>query len=101
LWNSPLLARLGWLNRSSPDQRSASYGLMQSVFPGFIKRYRDRLTPTARMVGDEFARDAGNYSSRIAPHSTVVHGDFPARPRQRQGDFAPQAFARASDEHGA
>ena len=45
LWNSPLLGRLGWLNRSSPDQRSASYGLMQSVFPGFMKRYYDRLTP--------------------------------------------------------
>lgn len=76
LWNSPLLARLGWLNRSSPDQRSASYGLMQTVFPGFMERYRDRLTPEARSVGDEFVRDGGNYSSRITPHSTVVHGDF-------------------------
>lgn len=76
LWNSPLLARLGWLNRSSPDQRLASFGLMQMVFPGFMARYRDRLTPEARSVGDEFVRDAGNYSSRITPHSTVVHGDF-------------------------
>ncbi len=76
LWNSPLLPTLGWLNRSSPDQRLASYGLMQMVFPGFMERYRDRLTPQARGIGDEFARDAGNYSSRVAPHSTVVHGDF-------------------------
>jgi len=37
----------------------------------------------------------------LAAGVAVVHGDLPARPRQRQGDFAPQAFARASDEHGA
>lgn len=76
LWNSEFLSTLSWLNRSTPEQRTASYGLMQMVFAGFMQRYRDRLTPEARMIGDEFHRDAGDYSSRIPPHATVVHADY-------------------------
>jgi hypothetical protein len=76
LWNSPFLATLPWLNRSTPEQRTASYGLLRMVYDGFNQRYRDRLTPEARMIGDEFARDPGSYSSRIPQNTTVVHADY-------------------------
>jgi len=49
---------------------------MQSVFPGFMQRYADRLSSEARRVGEEFVRDSGGYFRRDLPHRTVVHGDF-------------------------
>ena len=76
LWNSPFLSTLPWLNRSTPEQRTASYGLMRMVYDGFSQRYRDRLAPEARMIGDEFAREPGTYSTRIPPNTTVVHADY-------------------------
>ena len=76
LWNSPFLATLPWLNRSSDSDRSGSQALMRQVFPGFLERYADRLDPQARRVGEEFVRDAGGYFRRTLPHRTVVHGDF-------------------------
>ncbi|MFZ9290000.1 MAG: phosphotransferase [Ilumatobacteraceae bacterium] len=76
LWNSPFLATLPWLNRSSDSDRSGSQALMRQVFPGFLARYADRLDPHARRVGEEFVRDAGGYFRRTLPHRTVVHGDF-------------------------
>lgn len=76
LWNSPFLATLPWLNRSTDSDRSGSQALMQQVFPGFLARYADRLNPQARRVGEEFVRDSGNYFRRTLPHRSVVHGDF-------------------------
>ncbi|MEY4600530.1 MAG: hypothetical protein RLZZ201_221 [Actinomycetota bacterium] len=76
LWNSPFLATLPWLNRSTDKDRSGSQALMQQVFPGFMQRYGDRLSPSARHVGEEFMRDSGGYFRRELPHRTVVHGDF-------------------------
>ncbi|MCE2709843.1 MAG: ecdysteroid 22-kinase family protein [Ilumatobacteraceae bacterium] len=76
LWNSPFLATLPWLNRSTDKDRSGSQALMQQVFPGFMQRYGDRLSAAARRVGEEFIRDSGGYFRRELPHRTVVHGDF-------------------------
>jgi len=76
LWNSSFLSKLAWLNRSTDKDRSASQALMQTVFPGFVQRYGDRLTVEARTVGEEFVRDSGGYFRRELPHRTVVHGDF-------------------------
>ena len=76
LWNSPFLSTLSWLNRSTDGDRSGSQALMQQVFPGFLVRYGDRLTPEARILGEEFVADAGSYFRRQLPHRTVVHADF-------------------------
>ena len=76
LWNSTFLAKLPWLNRSTDKDRSGSQALMQSVFPGFMQRYADRLSSEARRVGEEFVHDSGGYFRRDLPHRTVVHGDF-------------------------
>jgi len=76
LWNSSFLSKLAWLNRSTDKDRSSSEALMQTVFPGFVQRYGDRLTVEARTVGEEFVRDSGGYFRRELPHRTVVHGDF-------------------------
>ena len=76
LWNSSYLSKLAWLNRSTDKDRSGSQALMQTVFPGFLQRYGDRLTAEARRIGEEFVRDSGGYFRRELPHRTVVHGDF-------------------------
>lgn len=76
LWNSRFLATLGWLNRGSSGERSGSEALMRSLFPGFLERYGERLTPEARWVGERFVGDPGSYFRREHPHRTVVHGDF-------------------------
>lgn len=76
LWNSPFLGRLDWLNRSTSKERSGSRALMQSVYPAFVARYRDRLAPDVHRVIERFVRDPGSYFNRDLPHRTVVHGDF-------------------------
>ena len=76
LWNSPFLSTLPWLNRSTNKDRSGSQSLMHMVFPGFMERYRDRLTPEARHIGDEFVRDSGDYFTHQPAQRTVVHADY-------------------------
>lgn len=76
LWNSPVLSRLDWLNRSSPADRSASQALMHQVFPGFLQRFGERLSADAVAVGEQFVRDSGNYFRRDLRERTVVHADF-------------------------
>lgn len=76
LWNSAFLTSLGWLNRSESRDRSQSQTLMHTLFPGFIERYHDWLTPEARLIGEQFVADSGSYFRRTLPHRTVVHGDF-------------------------
>lgn len=76
LWNSPFLSTLSWLNRSESTDRSQSQSLLQNLFPQFMERYHDWLTPEARRVGEQFVSDSGSYFRRRLPHRTVVHGDF-------------------------
>jgi aminoglycoside phosphotransferase (APT) family kinase protein len=49
---------------------------MQSVYPSFIERYRDRLEPSTYRLVERFVHDTGTYFHRELPHRTVVHGDF-------------------------
>jgi hypothetical protein len=76
LWNSPFLGKLAWLNRSTSRERSGSRALMESVYPSFVERYRDRLEPSTARLVEQFVHDPGAYFNRDLPHRTVVHGDF-------------------------
>lgn len=76
LWNSAFLSTLNWLNRSNSADRSQSQALLQALFPRFLERYYDWLTPEARHIGEQFVNDSGSYFRRELPHRTVVHGDF-------------------------
>ena len=71
----------------------------QGAHAGLVAEVGKEGLGTARAAVDRLAFGGGllRFSSRVA----VVHRHVPARLRQRQRDFAAQALARASDEHGA
>lgn len=75
-WGDDSLLSLAWLHRPSPESVAAGQTLYDQVFPGFVERYGDRLSPThvdvARRLGAGFAAWATSYQGPL----TVTHGDY-------------------------
>jgi hypothetical protein len=75
-WGDEKLTGYDWLHRSSDDGPGFLGMLLRGLYPGFVERYADRLSPdvlgfSARMVEGLDAIDA----NRPKPW-TVTHGDF-------------------------
>lgn len=75
-WGDDALTRYDWLHRTSDDGPGFLGMLLRSLYPGFVERYADRLSPdvvafSARLVEALDAIDA----NRPKPW-TVTHGDF-------------------------
>ncbi|MCC5886889.1 MAG: phosphotransferase [Gammaproteobacteria bacterium] len=75
-WDDPTLFDYDWLGVQSDESRVMVQGLWDTVFPGFMARYRDRLAAdhVTLVVGlnDRLAR---YLDSRPGPR-TVTHGDY-------------------------
>jgi aminoglycoside phosphotransferase (APT) family kinase protein len=87
-WDSPELAGLPWLNRSSPDAVALMTAVVTDLYPGFRDRYAASLDPATVTLIEEFLPHAGGYLATGDETRTIVHGDFradnlllgPARP---------------------
>jgi Phosphotransferase enzyme family len=77
-WDSPALAGMPWLNRSSPDAAALLAAVVSDLYPGFRDRFGDRLEPGTLGLIESFLPHLDRYlASRDEPR-TVVHGDFRA-----------------------
>ena len=77
-WDSPELAALPWLNRSSADSAALMTAVLADLYPGFRERYAARLDPDTVTLIEDFLPHAGSYLSASAGPRTIVHGDYRA-----------------------
>jgi hypothetical protein len=77
-WNSPDLAALPWLNRSSPEAADFMAAVVTELFPGFRERYAGSLVPGTLQLIEDFIPRAGGYLTDRNEPRTIVHGDFRA-----------------------
>lgn len=75
-WNRGTLARVEWLQRGGADADGFLAGLVTSLWPGFVERYRDRLDPEHRALGDRFIGVLEPWLADRPLGTTVTHGDF-------------------------
>jgi hypothetical protein len=75
-WEDPELAALPWLNRSTPESTEFTASLVRGLFPGFLERYGEQLTPRQAEICTAFMNRLGAYLADRSGPMTVVHGDY-------------------------
>jgi hypothetical protein len=75
-WERPDLAKLEWLNRSSPASDALLVALVSALWPGFLERYADRLAPEHREVCRLFVEKLPAWLDTRSGQRTASHGDF-------------------------
>lgn len=75
-WEDSELAALRWLNRTTPESAAFTAGLVGSLFPGFLERYDDRLTPRQVEICTALMARLPDYLADRSGPMTVVHGDY-------------------------
>jgi hypothetical protein len=103
-WEAPELARLEWLNRSTPESDGFLMAFVSTLLPGFLERYADELAPEHQKVCRLFAEHLPAYLRLRGGPRTASHGDFrldnllfqPDNPRPVVVDWQTAAWAGAS-----
>jgi hypothetical protein len=75
-WDDPALARIEWLNRSTPDESAGTGSLVASLWPGFLERYGDQLDAGLVEVAGRAMEHAGTWWRGRSGPRTLVHGDL-------------------------
>lgn len=77
-WGDPALGSLRWLPRHDGADAAWMASLVRRVYPRFLRRFGDRLTPEAVGLLDFFVPRIERYLRDRPGPRTVVHGDFRA-----------------------
>lgn len=75
-WDDPKLVEYEWLGVQTDESRALVKGLWDTVFPGFVARYGERLAPDHLQLLEGLNE---RFSQYLAPRSgprTVTHGDY-------------------------
>ena len=75
LWDCDL-ALMEWLRPGGAEADAFLAGLVASLWPGFVDRYRDRLDPDHLGLCDRFIEVLGPWLTARPQATTVTHGDF-------------------------
>ena len=75
-WEATDLAGLEWLNRNSPDGDAFLAAMVGSLWPGFLDRYADRLSPEHVALCELFVSNLAQWSANRVGPRTASHGDF-------------------------
>ena len=75
-WDDPALARIGWLNRSTPDQSEGTGSMVATLWPGFLERYGDQLDAQLIDIAARAMAQAGTWWRGRSGPRTLVHGDL-------------------------
>lgn len=74
-WADPVLDTLDWLPGSALLPHSPVDPLYAMLWPAFVDRYGDRVTPTMREVGEALLDHVDEWIANDGP-KTLVHGDY-------------------------
>lgn len=70
------LSALDWVDSPTPERAVERTGLLDMLFPGFVERYRDRLSDDELAFGHWMADNSqALQDARVAPQC-LIHGDF-------------------------
>lgn len=74
-WGDPALLEIGWLaDKQSGDPALITYfGMM---WPGFVDRYRDTLSPESLQVGERMVAHGAPWAEDPPPALTLCHADY-------------------------
>ena len=75
-WEDPELAALPWLNRTTPESAAFTAAMIAGLYPGFLERYGDELTPRQQEICDALVARLPAYMGDREGPRTVVHGDY-------------------------
>jgi Ecdysteroid kinase-like family len=77
-WNSPRLADLEWLRPVNNPAYKASQQQYQLVWPMFVERYGDTVTPGSLAIGERHGAQIADYYDWVSKSRplTLVHTDF-------------------------
>ena len=75
-WGDADLASREWINRATPASEEFTAAIVAGVFPGFLSRYQDRLTPAHVELLESFMPHLTSWMSRERDPRTIVHADF-------------------------
>ena len=72
VYGDPVLASAEWLNVPSPLNQA----LVTQVFPGFLKRYRERIAPEHVALCERLVPSIDGWVADARPPLGLVHGDY-------------------------
>jgi aminoglycoside/choline kinase family phosphotransferase len=75
-WGDPGLEHLDWLHRSTPANAGMLSAIIRSLYPGFLERYADRLSPDVVRLSERVVNDLDTLDADRPRPWTVAHNDY-------------------------
>jgi aminoglycoside/choline kinase family phosphotransferase len=75
-WGDPGLEQLDWLHRSTPANAGMLSAIIRSLYPGFLERYADRLSPDVVRLSERVVNDLDTLDADRPRPWTVAHNDY-------------------------
>lgn len=75
-WGRTDLADLDWVDAPSPDRAGERAELFAALYPGFVDRYRDRLSADHLAFGEWLFEHFPAWLANRGEVQSLVHGDF-------------------------
>lgn len=76
VWGDAGLDDLEWLSRPGPEGAALLKDLYDSVLPGFVARYSDRLAPEAIALAKRLGQGLSSWVQAARGPMTLTHGDY-------------------------
>jgi len=75
-WGDESLEQLEWLHRSTEANSAMFTDIVRSLYPGFVERYADRLSPDVVTLSDRVVTSLEELNADRPRPWTVAHSDF-------------------------
>ena len=75
-WGDVALERLDWLHRSTEPNTGMLSAIVRSLYPGFLERYADRLSPDVVTLSEHVVESLDYLNADRPRPWTVAHSDF-------------------------
>jgi len=75
-WNDPALDSIEWLGHPRPEAAQLLKAFYSSVFPGFARRYAERLAPDHLALAERLGRGVDEWMRSAEGPLALTHGDY-------------------------